>query len=262
MTVVLAACSSSTSPAAVATTPTGTRVLSGTIGAAAYRIEVPVAWNGTLFLYSHGYVAPGHSNPAAAAPDRAVGQWLLDGGFALAASAYSSTGWAIADALKDQVALLDFFARDVGAPRRVIALGGSLGGIISAGLVQAYPDRFAAAIPLCGVLAGGVAAWNTGLDSAYAFKTLLAPSSGLQLVHITDPQGNLQLAKDALAAAEQTPAGQARIALVSALGDLPGWFLPTDPEPAPGDFAAQEQAQFRWESSVDFPFAFAYRAEL
>src|SRR5216683_923532 len=69
-------------------------------------------------------------------------------------------------------------------PKRVIAWGGSLGGIITAGLIQLYPDRFAGAIPLCGVLAGGVATWNAGLDGAYAFKTLLAPTSSLRLVNI------------------------------------------------------------------------------
>ena len=31
---------------------------------ATYLIEVPANWNGTLFLYSHGYVVPGSSNAA------------------------------------------------------------------------------------------------------------------------------------------------------------------------------------------------------
>jgi hypothetical protein len=29
-----------------------------------YVIDVPANWNGTLLLYSHGYVAPGSPNPA------------------------------------------------------------------------------------------------------------------------------------------------------------------------------------------------------
>jgi hypothetical protein len=33
---------------------------------ATFLIEVPANWNGTLFLYSHGYVVPGSSNPAQA----------------------------------------------------------------------------------------------------------------------------------------------------------------------------------------------------
>ena len=260
--VLLAACSNSGTQKASSSTPAAPNILTGSIGAANYTIDVPQPWNGTLFLYSHGYVAPGSTNPSSASPDPVTGQWLLAGGYALAASSYSSTGWAIEQALRDQVALLDYFDKHVGKPKRVIAVGVSLGGIITAGLVQTYPDRFAGAMPLCGVLAGGVAAWNTGLDSAYAFKTLLAPGSPLQVVNITDPAANMKLAADLMTKAGQTPAGKARIALMAALAGIPGWFLPTQPEPAPTDYAAQAAAQALWESRVDFPFAFGYRAEL
>jgi len=260
--VLLVACSNSSTQKTASSTPTTPNVLTGSIGAAKFTIDVPQPWNGTLFLYSHGYVAPGSTNPASASADPVTGQWLLAGGYALAASSYSSTGWAIEEALRDQVALLDYFDAHVGKPRRVIAVGVSLGGIITAGLIQAYPDRFDGAMPLCGVLAGGVAAWNTGLDSAYAFKTLLAPGSPLQVVNITDPEANMKLAADLMAKAGQTAAGKARIALMAALAGIPGWFLPTQPEPAPTDYAAQAAAQALWESRVDFPFAFGYRAEL
>ena len=223
---------------------------------------MPAHWNGTLFLYSHGYVAPGGVGQAQAAPTVEAGDWLHNNRYAAAGSAYSSSGWALEDAFKDQIALLDYFTKHVGKPKRVIAWGVSLGGIITAGLVQLYPDRFAAAMPLCGVLAGGIATWNTELDAAYAFKTLLAPSSPLQLVHITDGAANLQLAEQTFNAAVATPQGRARLAMVGALIDLPGWFDPTQPEPAATDFAAQAQAQATWESRVDFPFAFRYRTEL
>jgi pimeloyl-ACP methyl ester carboxylesterase len=236
--------------------------VSGSIGAAQYRIDVPAIWNGTLFLYSHGYVAPGRINLAADSPAPLISSWLLGHAYAIAGSSYSSTGWAIEDAFKDQIALLDLFNQRFSKPKRVIAWGGSLGGIITAGLVQLYPDRFAGAIPLCGVLAGGVATWNAGLDGAYAFKTLLAPVSSLRLVNITDPAANAQLATNIFDQASATPTGQARIALIAALGDLPGWFDPTAPEPAPTDYAGQAAAQARWESQVDFPFEFQYRAEL
>ena len=264
--VLLVACAPSTSAPPVhsptpSPSPTTTSV-SGSIGAAQYRIEVPATWNGTLFLYSHGYVAPGRINLAADSPATLISSWLLDRGFAIAGSSYSSTGWAIDDALNDQIAVLDLFNQRFSKPKRVIAWGGSLGGIITAGLVQTYPDRFAGAIPLCGVLAGGVATWNAGLDAAYAFKTLLAPTSQLQLVGITNPQANADLAAQVFNQAAATPQGQARIALIAALGDLPGWFDPTGPEPASTDYAGQEAAQARWESQVDFPFEFQYRAEL
>src|SRR5215831_14426483 len=186
---------------------------------ATYIIEVPSNWNGVLFLYSHGYVIPGAPNPAqdVAMSDPATKFFMLSSGFALAGSSYATTGWAIEQALPDQIAVLDIFNKMVGTPRKTIAWGHSLGGMITAGLVQRYPDRFDAALPMCGVLSGGVATWNTALDSAFAFKTLLAPGSGLQVVHIADPVANLALAEEMLAVAQSTPQGRARLALVAAL---------------------------------------------
>ena len=259
LVVVLAGCSQGSTPQAAKSTPQN---LTGKIGAATYDIEVPAGWNGTLFLYSHGYVAPGSLNAAQAAPVDFARKWLLDHHYAAAGSSYSSTGWALEDAFKDQMALIDFFSSHVGKPRRVIAWGASLGGIITAGLVQLHPDRFAAAMPLCGVLSGGIATWNAELDSAYAFKTLLAPGSALQLTHITDADSNRTLATELFNAAAATARGRARLALVAALIDLPGWFDPRQPEPAATDYTARAAAQAQWESKVDFNFAFAYRKEL
>jgi pimeloyl-ACP methyl ester carboxylesterase len=229
---------------------------------ATYLIEVPANWNGTLFLYSHGYVVPGSSNPAQDVGDPFTRFFMLASGYALAGSSYATTGWALQEALPDQIAVLDLFNRMVGHPNRTIAWGHSLGGIITAGLIQRHPQRFDAALPMCGVLAGGVATWNTALDSEFAFKTLLAPGTGLQVVNITNPLANLQLAEGVLAHAQATPQGRARIALAGAFGNLPGWFTPLSPEPAADDFAGQETNQFLWQQQVDFPFVFAFRAEL
>jgi len=231
---------------------------------ATFLIEVPTPWNGTLFLYSHGYVTPlpGTPNPAKDVGDAGTRAFMLSKGYALAGSSYATTGWAIQQALPDQIAVLDEFQRQFRKPDRTIAWGHSLGGIITAGLIQRYPDRFNAALPMCGVLSGGVATWNTALDGAFAFKTLSALNTPLQLVNIAAPLANLNLAEFLLAAAQSTPQGRARIALSAALSDVPGWFDPASPEPAPTDFASQEMNQFLWDQQVDFPFIFAFRAEL
>src|SRR5580658_2983388 len=229
---------------------------------ATYLIEVPANWNGTLFLYSHGYVTPGSANPALDVGDPFTRFFMLSSGYALAGSSYATTGWAIQQALPDQIAVLEQFKKMIGHPKRTIAWGHSLGGIITAGLIQRNPETFDAALPMCGVLSGGVATWNTALDAAFAFKTLLAPGSGLQVVNITNPTQNLDLSEEYLAAAQGTAQGRARIALGAALGDTPGWFTPLSPEPAATDYASQEENQFLWDQQVDFPFVFAFRAEL
>lgn len=244
-------------------TPGSTNVMTGTLppDGASYIISVPSNWNGTLALYSHGYVFPGQPNPARDAGDSLTEAALLSQGYALAGSAYSTTGWALQQAFQDQIALLDFFDTTCGQPLRTIAWGHSLGGIITAGLVQLNPGRFNAALPMCGVLAGGIGTWNQALDSAFAFDVLLA-GNALPIVHLTNPAAAFNQAESILASAQNSAQGQARIALAAALGDIPGWFDPASPEPGSKDYTTQEQNQYLWESKIDFLFAFFARAEL
>ena len=220
---------------------------------ATYLIQVPVNWNGTLFLYSHGYVTPGSPNPATDVGDPATGAFLLANGFALAGSSYATTGWAIHEALSDQIAVLDVFDAMFGHPAATIAWGHSLGGIITAGLIQRNPKRFSAAQPMCGVLSGGVATWNTALDAEFAFKTLLAPTTSLQLVDITNPDANLTLAEEILAAAQATPQGpraslSAQLSATPLAGSLPlrpNLLPPTSPRKRPISSCGISKSIFR-----------------
>ncbi len=97
----------------------------------------------------------------------------------------------------------------------------------------------------------------------------LAPepaAAGLQLVNITNTGfgtgSNFQLSEFVAASEQATPQGRARLALVAAIGDTPGWFDSASPEPAATDFATRELNQYKWDAQVDFPFLFALRAEL
>src|SRR5271167_4143800 len=92
---------------------------------ATYLIQVPANWNGTLVLYSHGYVIPGSANPALDVGDPLTGAWMLTNGYALAGSSYATTGWAIQQAIPDQLSTLNAFDRRVGTPVRTIAWGHS-----------------------------------------------------------------------------------------------------------------------------------------
>src|ERR1700722_17986873 len=229
---------------------------------ATYLIQVPSNWNRTLVLYSHGYVIPGFSNPAEDVGDPITGGYLLANGYALGGSSYAKAGWAIQQALPDQIEVLDTFKALVGTPSRTIAWGHSLGGIVTAGLVQRYPERFAAALPMCGVVAGSVGTWNQALGPAFAFDVLLGSGSGLKVVNITDPVKNVDIAEGILNKAQKNAQGRARIALSAALADTPGWFDPLSPEPSHTDYVTQEANQYLWLSEIDFPFAFDFRAEL
>jgi pimeloyl-ACP methyl ester carboxylesterase len=233
---------------------------------ATYLIEVPRNWNGTLLLYSQGYAVepvPAVDTAGAAGPgDPLLRFYLLTHGYALAGSS-ASVGYRIKEAFSEQIEVLDIFSALVRPPARTVAWGHSLGGIITAGLIQKYPDRFSAALSMCGATAGSVGTWNQWLDAAFAFNTLLAAGSGLQLVNITDPDTNIGIAQQVLADAQATPEGRARIALVAALTDLSGWIDPFSPEPSPTDYATQEANQFLEFQQVFLFFAFFHlRAEL
>jgi pimeloyl-ACP methyl ester carboxylesterase len=254
----------------------GVRTYSGNLSdGATYVIEVPRNWNGTLLLYTQGY-AFGTPVPAVDTADASgipgdplLRFYLLTHGYALAGSS-ASIGWRVHEALSEQIEVLDTFDMLIGQPSRTIAWGHSLGGLISAGLIQQYPERFSGALLMSGVVGGSVGIWNQFLDAAFALKTLLGPESGLQIVNIGDPDANFSLAEEILTAAQATREGRARIALVAALMDLPGWiepfsglaYVPT-PEPCPTDYVTQEANQFlEFQQGVDFVAFFFFRAEL
>lgn len=256
--LLTAACAGGTSSAASRGTS-----LDGAIGKARYTVRVPSDWNGTLFLYSHGFVAPGQPNLTmdAPGPGEAVSSWLLSNGYAIAGSSYSSTGWSVEEALTDQMALLDLFQARVAKPSRVIVWGDSMGGLITAALAQLHPDRFAGAIPMCGVLSGSIGFFNTVLDGVYAFRTLLAPASALRLVHMPVSSANLQQALAIYSRALKTPTGVARLALAGALADLPGWYQPGHADAGAGDLAAWSAAEEQWLTAFLLPAGFD-RSEL
>jgi pimeloyl-ACP methyl ester carboxylesterase len=238
---------------------------------ATYKMEMPATWNGTLLLYSHGYVPPMVPNGAAEdAGDRTTADELLHQGYALAGSSYASNGWAVEDAFRDQIDVLNRFDARFGHAKRTIAWGHSMGGMITAGLVQRYPRRFQGALPMCGILGGGVALWNQNLDLEYALKTLLSrdadpavagAAASLQLANVTDGPANAGTAETAIGGAQATPEGRARLAMASAVFDLPDWLTVGTPEPARDDFAAREASEFGW-LQVQAQFVFGFRQEL
>ena len=234
---------------------------------ATYLIEVPRNWNGTLLLYTQGYTvtpvpAVDTAGGAGIPGDPLQRFYLLTHGYALAGSS-ASIGWRVHEAFSEQIEVLDTFGRLIGQPSRTIAWGHSLGGLISAGLIQRYPERFSGALLMCGVVGGSVGIWNQFLDGAFAFKTLLAPGSALQLVNITDPDTNIGIAQQVLTDAQATAEGRARIALVAALIDLSGWIDPFSPEPGSTDYVTQEANQFlEFQQGADFFAFFPIRAEL
>jgi pimeloyl-ACP methyl ester carboxylesterase len=211
---------------------------------ASYVFDVPAAWNGRLLLFSHGY-ARGPDNPARNVA-RNEEDALLAAGYALAGSSYAHTGWAIEDAVPDQLATLDAFAEKVGKPARTYAWGSSMGGLVTIALVEQAPARFDGALVMCASAGGTVGMMNAALDGPWVLRTLasqeqvpdpappvLLTSSGAQL------RTDLAAWQKLLDAQQSTAAGRARIALAATLAQVPGW------SPQPVDAAAREQQLYQ-----------------
>ncbi|MES5824130.1 alpha/beta hydrolase [Streptomyces sp. RG80] len=244
LTLLLAVAALPTSGTAVAadTTHVDGRLPSG----ATYLMDVPADWNGTVLLFSHGYNA-GPANAAQNAPDDTTKALLLAKGYALIGSSYASTGWAVTDAVPDQVATLSAFNDRFGAASRTIAWGRSYGGLVTTAIAERHPERIDGSLSMCGLVHGGVANWNNTLDPVFAVKTLLAPDSGVPLVNLADQTAATEAAKtlgSVVDSAQSTAAGRARIALAAALHNIPGWNQPTQTRPAPTDWDAQQANQY------------------
>ncbi len=215
----------------------GRRTFTGTIDTAKYRVEVPQQWNGTLVLYSHGYFPHGFPDFGIGVtnrpPDRSeTERWLLEHGYAMAASQFQNNGigYQVHNALRDQIALLDWFQANVGTPRRTIATGQSLGAAITDLLVERNPHRFDGAATMCSAH-DPLGTFNAALDMNFAVKTLLAPGEAIELVRSRDPEAATQALVAAIERALTTLQGRARLALTGALNNVQGWYSAHAPQP-------------------------------
>jgi len=223
-----------------------------------YLIEIPERWNGILVLCSRPVPVPPDAPPWS---DDPLVDCLVGAGYAVAGSA-NTIFWPLETAFADQPVLLDVCRSVLGAIRHTIAFGMSIGGTITAGLAQRRSPRLSGALAMCANLAGAIGVHNTELDIGFVFKTLLAAGQGLQLVDITDPFANLELATTLLDRAQGTAAGRARLALAAAMGNIPGWHDPASPQPDPEDIAARQRNQFAWFRQVGFLVYFWAREQV
>jgi hypothetical protein len=215
--------------------------------------DVPSPWNGTVLLYSHGF------GPlvAADAPDPTTQQYLLGEGYALVGSSYDPSGswWALDTAVGDQFAALSALETQLpAAPRHVIAVGTSMGGLISALEAEQPRTPINGSLTTCGIVAGGLNLNNYQLDGEYAMTQLLPNTSGapVELVNFDDNPGlGLQAGQQltTIAQSAQTATGEAgrveraRLALSMSLMDVADW-APGDAMPSPFNAGAQELGQY------------------
>jgi len=232
VTLITAALPSSAATTGASIPQPGRQTYTGVIDGAEFKVETPERWNGTLLIFSHPYYPdfmpdfpPGHGN-------RDDSQtWLLDHGYALAASDFKGrTGFLVKEAVEDQIGVLDWFEDHIGRPRRTVATGSSGGGAISLLLAERYPRRIDGVLAMCTPI-DLYGQMNLSLDINFALKTLLAPGADIDLVRADNPAESVAQLQAVLVEAAKTPAGRARIALASAFGNVTGWNSAHNPKP-------------------------------
>ncbi len=254
-TALLAVAAALAVPAAVSAAPSVQHVTGTLPDGASWIADVPTPWNGILLLYSHGF----GPLTAADAPDPATQAALLARGYALAGSSYDPNGseWALDSAVRDQFGTLAAVEAGVlpGRPRQVLAFGTSMGGLVSALEAQDGAGLINGALTTCGIVAGAVNLNEYQLDGEYALAQLLLPGQQVKLVRFTGVNDALATAatlQAAAARAQQTAAGQARLALALAFINTPPWAAGQAAPPPPSDPAAQETAQYQVEFTGSF----------
>ena len=135
----------------------------GTLDGAGYRVEVPKNWNGKLVVYAHGYAGTGADLRVSTPPIR---RYLIDNGYAWAASSYSKNYYDVRAGVEDTNNLVLNFnkitadnGRTLAAPAKLYITGHSMGGHITGAAIE--DDAFATAnhkvkyhgaVPMCGVM--------------------------------------------------------------------------------------------------------------
>jgi pimeloyl-ACP methyl ester carboxylesterase len=209
--------------------------------------DVPSRWNGRLVLYSHGL----GDLTAADSPDAETTAALLDRGYALVGTSYDPNGpeWALNSAVRDQLAGLTAMERITGSARVTLALGSSMGGLVTGLLAQKPKGRIDGAVSTCGQLAGGIDLNNLQLDGEYALSRLVLPTQNVKLVRYAsaaEAQAAATQLTEAATAARDTPAGRARVALATAFLNLPTWSQSQAQRPGPQAVEDRAQAQYDW----------------
>ncbi|MDX1507390.1 MAG: hypothetical protein R3358_03855 [Woeseiaceae bacterium] len=212
-------------------------VIAGETKDSFYQIAVPADWNGGLVIWNHGY----SFSPPGPNPDLGpLADVQLAQGYAVAASSYSQSQWAVFATRRDISRLVEAFKEQVGEPGSIIMTGASLGGIVTAdALERADEVDVDGAFAFCGAL-GGSRVWDGAHDIRLTYDAVcggVAPlpggATGLPPVPGVINPNAVALATNACMGtltppAFRTPGQNARLATFLAVTKIPENFIITD----------------------------------
>ncbi len=163
--------------------------IGATSDGAPFSMMVPANFNGTVYLWSHGYrynvdvpaaipLIGGYkiTNTPEPGPSAAVIQYLLGKGYAVMGSGFARQGWNADSGVATDVELINTFKTQFTKTTNVIAWGASLGGFITQGLAEKLGTQLSAAAPLCMATSTVEAELKMAGDFLWGLKTFFDPS--------------------------------------------------------------------------------------
>ncbi len=167
-----------------------TTCLGATTDTAPYMLITPANFNGTVYLYSHGYRPnipvpagiPGYGGytvtntpePAPGGNPQIIGA-LLAKGYAVMGSGFARQGWNANSAVNTNVELIGIYKKQYPKTTKVISWGISLGGFQSQYLAEKYPELISSAGVLCTVSNATVVS-DKAADALWLIKTFFDPT--------------------------------------------------------------------------------------
>jgi len=200
-----------------------TRIETGEIDGARFRIDIPQDWNHGLVMYCHGYSAePGRFNEK---PASDVFSGFLTAGYAIAQSGYSSGGWAVQDAVQNTEALRRYFVAKYGPVKSTFVTGHSMGGLLTMLIMERFPATYRGGLALCGPLTDMPSflldAFNVRVVFDFYFPGILPPPDRVP----SDFRNSKQLVQRVSDVLKQKPAEAEilrRYTRLHSLGDIAG----------------------------------------
>ena len=124
----------------------GAEALFGQLGGTVYAIEMPDDWNRRLVLWAHGFRG---LDPDLVVDMPPMREYLIQNGYAWAASSYSANGFVPFEGAHETAALHDFFIQEFGQPDYTYITGASMGGNATLLSLELFPNRYDGALAAC-----------------------------------------------------------------------------------------------------------------
>jgi hypothetical protein len=218
-------------------------VVQGQTDSGAYHtFMVPDGWQPQdgLVIWNHGFSL----NPVGPVSDLGPLVALqLSEGYAVAASSYSQSGWALFQATDDLDQMYEDFVSHFGAPLHTWVTGASLGGLVTIQAIEtASLGNVVGAMPICAPAAGS-RVWNAGLDLRLLYDAVCGevpgaaiPGGAMGLGFPPDPSFDSTAMATAVHACTgilappeaRTPEQEDRLNTLLDIGEIPENFLLTD----------------------------------